>query len=109
VGTLVVRSDTSAPPITGERDRARAVALAVSRAAEHGVFRPYCLVRAIALQDQLIANGIHGSAVRVGVRREKGQFSAHAWIVWRDEILGDHPENVARFTEVDDLRVVSQR
>jgi hypothetical protein len=106
---LVVRAAAEHSRESGEQERARAIALAVSRAAEHGLFRPYCLVRAIALQDLLIANGIHGSAVRVGVRREDGEFSAHAWIVWRDEILGDRPEHVARFTEVDDLRVVSQR
>jgi hypothetical protein len=109
VGTLVVRDQPETALESGARERATAIALAIGRAAEHGLFRPYCLVRAIALHDLLRSNGIHGSAVRVGVRRERGRFAAHAWIVWRGEILGDLPENVARFTEVDDLRVVAQR
>lgn len=109
VGTLVVRDGASSVPASGEWARARAIALAVSRAAEYGLFRPYCLVRAIALHDLLDANGIRGSSVRVGVRHEHGTFAAHAWIMWRDEILGDQPEHVARFTEVDDLRVLGEQ
>jgi hypothetical protein len=107
VGTLVTRDAAANGAAAGDPARAREVALAVSRAADFGVFRPYCLVRAMALQDMLAANGVHGSNVRVGVRRENGNFSAHAWVVWRDEILGDHPTTVARFTEVDDLRVLT--
>lgn len=108
-GTLVTRDDTPAGGPVGDADRARAVALAVGRAAEHGLFRPYCLVRAVALQALLRANGIVGSVVRVGVTRLGDRFAAHAWVVWGDEVLGDLPEHVARFTEVNDLRVLAHR
>ena len=87
-------------------DRAHAIALAVSRAAEHGVFRPRCLARAMATRDLLDKNGIVGSTIRVGVQRENGKFLAHAWILWGTHVLGDDPSWVARFTEVDDLRVL---
>jgi hypothetical protein len=108
-GTLVAREAAGDSAAPGDRDRAHAIALAVSRAAEHGLFRPFCLVRALALQTVLTANGIQGSNVRVGVRRENGVFAAHAWIVWRGDVLGDRPEHVARFVEVEDLRVLTQR
>jgi hypothetical protein len=109
VGTLTARAESATVQPTGDRARAHALALAVSRAADYGVFRPFCLVRALALQDLLDSNAIRGSAVRVGVRREGGQFSAHAWVVWRDEPLGDRADHVARFTEVSDLRVLVDR
>jgi hypothetical protein len=108
-GTLVKREASDPSAGTGDVARARALALAVSRAAEHGIFRPFCLVRAVALQALLDAHGIRGSVVRVGVRRQNARFAAHAWIVWRDEILGDIPEHVAGFTEVDDLSVLAHR
>jgi hypothetical protein len=97
------------PENTGDRTRARELAVAVSRAAEHGLFRPFCLVRAIALQTMLAARGIRGSVVRVGVRNQEGRFTAHAWVVWRDEVLGDRADHVATFTEVDDLRILGAR
>ena len=108
-GTLVAREPVSESAAPGDRDRAYAIALAVSRVAEHGLFRPFCLVRALALQALLTANGIRGSDVRVGVRRENGAFAAHAWIVWRGDVLGDRLDHVARFVEVEDLRVVTKR
>lgn len=109
VGDLVVRQPLPDQTAEGDPRRARAIATALVRAAEHGVGRPSCLIRVIALQGLLDANGIHGSAVRVGVRRANGEFTAHAWIVWRGEILGDRAEHVAQFTEVDDLRVLAGR
>ena len=108
-GTLVARAPAADSAGPGDRDRAHAVALAVSRAAEHGLFRPFCLVRALALQSLLTARGIQGSSVRVGVRRHHGEFTAHAWITWHGEVLGDSPTHVARFVEVEDLRVLAKR
>ena len=107
VGGLAVRDASAGSAPAGDAARARELARAVARAADHGVFRPYCLVRALTLQGMLRANGVQGSAVRVGVRRANGKFAAHAWVVWREEILGDVPEHVAQFEEVDDLRVVA--
>ena len=44
--------------------------------------------------------------IRVGVQHERGRFLAHAWVTWRDQVLGDRADWVARFTEVDDLNVL---
>ncbi len=73
------------------------LSLAVVRAAEHGLFRPVCLVRAIALHRMLEARGINGSRICIGVRYERGRFSAHAWVEYGDRVLGDHAGYVGAF------------
>lgn len=109
IGSFAIREPNGPADVKGDPRRAGEIATAVTRAASHGLFRPFCLVRALALRELLVANGILGSTIRVGVRRKDGTFQAHAWILWGEQILGDRPEHVARFTEVDDLRVMSQR
>lgn len=52
---------------------------AVARAARHGLFRPSCLVRSVALADLLQRNGLADGRLRVGVRWADGEFRAHAW------------------------------
>lgn len=109
VGSLAIRAHVTPESLTGDPERAHALALATRRAARFGLFRPYCLVQAIALRDLLEADGIRGSSIRVGVRRNGGTFEAHAWVTWGRHLLGDRPEHVRRFTEVDDLRVLGGR
>jgi hypothetical protein len=106
VGTLVRREGERSAGPTGSRERALGLALAIERAAERGVFRPRCLARSLALRDLLARHGITGSTIRVGVRQEQGRLLAHAWVRWGDLVLGDRQDWVARFTEVDDLRVL---
>lgn len=106
VGSLVQRAAPVAGGPRGDAERAQQLALAIGRAAEHGVFRPRCLARSIALRDLLARHGIEGSLIRVGVQYERGRLLAHAWVTWRDQVLGDRTEWVARFTEVDDLNVL---
>jgi len=86
--------------------RAARLALAVGRAAENGVFRPLCLVRAVALNRMLERHGIHGSRVRIGVRMRGGRFAAHAWVEYHDRVLGDLDEHVETFAELTDVHVV---
>ncbi len=106
IGALAIRENFTADISMGDPVRADALAHAVHRAAQYGLFRPYCLVRAMALRDLLLADGIRGASIRIGVRRANGEFQAHAWIRWGERILGDEPRHVARFTEVDDLGVM---
>jgi hypothetical protein len=117
-GRLVSHSSPSAtepssPPIsdldgpTGAR--AEALALAVGRAAEFGVFRPLCLVRAVALNRVLERHGITGSRVRVGVRMRNGRFAAHAWVEYGDRILGDNEAHVGSFVELSEVQLVDAR
>ena len=108
LGSLAIRAPIDLALISGDPARARALGQAVERAATHGVFHPFCLVRAMALRELLLAEGIRGASIRIGVRRQGGEFQAHAWVVWGATVLGDRPEHVAQFTEVDDLRVLGR-
>jgi hypothetical protein len=82
-------------------------ARAVRRAANYGVIRPKCLVRAVALTRMLEKRGIYGSRVRVGVQRENGQFAAHAWVELGQRVLGDDARHVATFARLLDVQAVS--
>jgi hypothetical protein len=89
-------------------EEAKALAKAMNRAAYHGVFRPQCLVRSVALQHMLESRGIHGSQVRVGVRMSRGQFEAHAWVEYEKTVIGDRDYHVATFTELGDGQLVAR-
>ena len=89
--------------------RAFSLALAVSRAAEYGIFRPLCLVRAVALERLLEFHGIRGSRIRIGVRMRGGRFAAHAWVEYGDQVLGDDEGHVSSFAELTDVRLVDTR
>ena len=103
------RLNAAEPPdgYSGEAEDARAsqVSMAISRAARFGLFRPSCLVRAIALQRLLDASGLSGSTVRVGVRRDSGDFAAHAWVEYGDRVLGESKSRVSRFRRLGHLRM----
>ena len=111
-GRLLADQDANAGvidhgPITPEREaRASAIALAISRVAEHGVFRPRCLARAVALQRLLRREGIGGSRVRVGVRRVEGCLDAHAWVELNGLVLGDRVERVGGFAPFPSITVL---
>jgi hypothetical protein len=45
-----------------------------------------CLCKALALQRILARNG-HHSELRIGVDKADGQFTAHAWLVYKGQIL----------------------
>jgi hypothetical protein len=85
---------------------ARRIALAVSRAAAFGVFRPLCLVRAVALNRMLESRGFHGSRVCVGVRKHRGRFAAHAWVEYKNQVIGDAEHHVSTFLPLDDLQIL---
>lgn len=106
IGALAIREPFAESAATGDPGRAYALAMAVHRMSRFGLIRPYCLVRAMALRDLLVEDGVHGASIRIGVRREAGEFQAHAWVRWGARIVGDDPRHVARFTEVDDLTVL---
>lgn len=92
-------SDRSVPP------KVWRMALAVERAAEHGLFRPTCLIQAIALQHMLTSRGFAGSSVRVGIRMQV-RFIAHAWVEYRGAVLADRAWRVNRFAELAQVDVL---
>jgi hypothetical protein len=85
------------------------IAVAVRRVADHGLVRPRCLVRSVALARMLEQRGIKGSRVRVGVRRIDGAFSAHAWVELGQHVLGDDTQRVSSFAQLLDVSVVKKQ
>lgn len=113
-GQLVSAVRNAPPASAGEADasvhrRARRLAIAINRAATYGVFRPQCLVRAVALKTLLDRRGILGSRVHIGVRNRGGEFSAHAWVEYAGEVLGDRLEHVGSFSRLPDVAVLESR
>ena len=91
-------ADSSSAPLSGPDEAlAKRVALAVGRAAENGVFRPRCLVRAVAIHRMLAARGMAAGRICIGVRRRGGHFAAHAWVQYGDLLLGDVETHVNTF------------
>jgi hypothetical protein len=113
VGRFVSDAPTGSPdnrePLSGRspewRDAFRS-ARAVRMAADHGVLRPKCLVRAVALSRMLEKRGIRGSRVRVGVQQENGEFKAHAWVQLGQRVLGDDARHVATFARLLDVQAI---
>jgi hypothetical protein len=102
-GRLLVRSDGAAVATRAGGavpDRVRRLALAVERAADYGLFRPSCLVRAVAVHRMLESHGFVGSWIRIGVRREGGRFWAHAWVDYQGHVLADQEWRVKKFAEL---------
>jgi hypothetical protein len=112
IGRLVAgpgAASISAPVLDPDAEaRALRLALAVSRAASYGVFRPLCLVRALALSRLLESRGIRGSRIRVGVRRA-GRFAAHAWVECGTLILGDAESHTRAYVALTDVSATSGR
>lgn len=83
-------------------------AVAVARVSQYGVFRPTCLVRAMALERMIDkVESQSGAVVRVGIAEERGEFLAHAWIELNGKVVGDHPSNIRRFTPLQDFSGLS--
>lgn len=94
------------PPSSPMWSVAHRSAVAIRRAADHGVFRPRCLVRSIALSRMLESRGIRGSEIRIGVQAGGGRFAAHAWVELAGRVIGDEPRHTRSFVQISTLRVV---
>ena len=96
------------PASGGQRDtrdsgRLERMAVAVDRVARFGVFRPTCLVRAVALESQIRRANAGPAVVRVGVSQVAGELYAHAWIELEGRVIGDELSRVRRFTPLHDF------
>ena len=85
-----------------ERRLAR-LAVAVDRISRFGMFRPTCLVRAVALERQIRSANAGAAVVRVGVLLGGTKLLAHAWIEIDGRVVGDEPSHVRRFTPLHDF------
>jgi hypothetical protein len=89
-------------------ERLSRLIVAVDRAARYGLFRPTCLVRAVALERMIVRAGVGPAVVRVGVLRGEDQFMAHAWIELAGRVIGDEPAHVSRFTPLHDFTALAR-
>ena len=96
------------PPRPDQVRRIARMATAVDRAARFGLFRPTCLVRAIALESLLRREHVESAAVRVGVLPQRGALLAHAWIELDGRVVGDEPSRVHRFVPLHDFSALPQ-
>lgn len=104
VGLLATPSSSiPSTPDFARIDEARHIALSVVRAARFGVFRPKCLARSLAVCNMLAARGIAGAVLRIGVRRNDGDFLAHAWVEFGGETIGDADEHVGTFVPLTNV------
>jgi hypothetical protein len=100
-------TDQSVEPATMQR--AQQLGLAVSRAGDFGVFRPLCLVRAVAVHRVLEKHRIRGSRIRIGVRMRRGRFGAHAWVEFGGQVVGDNTDHVGSFAELSEVQLVDAK
>jgi hypothetical protein len=106
----LLRPVSEAPPANGSRDDARLerLAVAVDRVARFGLFRPTCLVRALALESQIRRAKAGPAVVRVGVTQVAGELYAHAWIELEGRVIGDEVSHIRRFTPLHDFSALAQ-
>ena len=108
-GQLTARNEgtpTSRAAALPATERAHALGAAVRRVAKYGVFRPACLVRAIALRRTLDADGIRGAIIRVGVKQSEEGMVAHAWVELDGDVIGDSVAHVREYSPLNELSVV---
>lgn len=105
----LLRPLSEAPADSGVRDDARLerLATAVDRVARFGVFRPTCLVRAVALERQIRGANAGPAVVRIGVRHASGGLLAHAWIELDGRVVGDELARVRRYTPLRDFSALA--
>jgi hypothetical protein len=78
-------------------ERAARYTRRLALASRHDVVRTYCLQRSLALHYWLLREGLP-SKLRIGVRKERGQLKAHAWIELDGQVVNDLPGVVKPFT-----------
>lgn len=75
---------------------ARDIAHLVAVAARYGPVSGSCLSRALTLCRLLQRRGI-AAELRIGVRRDAGDFAAHAWVEVCGEVVNDRADVATRF------------
>jgi hypothetical protein len=75
----------------------RQAARMVSIAAVHGICRSTCLDRSLALWALLRCQGID-SDLHLGVRKDQGNFEAHAWVEIDGRVINDTDDVRQRFS-----------
>jgi hypothetical protein len=72
----------------------------VNAAGRHGVFPPSCLAKSLTLWGLLGRQGID-SRLRIGIRKEKDSFEAHAWVEREGTALNEPDEHHRHYAAFD--------
>jgi hypothetical protein len=83
------------------------MATAIDRVTRFGLFRPTCLVRAIAL-ERVTQQANVGATVRIGVRRRSETLLAHAWVECDGRVIGDDPARTRQFVPLHDFSALTE-
>jgi len=78
-------------------EEAQSVARMVSVAANHGPYHANCLKRSLLIWWLLGRRGI-ATDLKIGVNKDKGDFSAHAWVEYQGNVLIDASDIEDRFS-----------
>jgi Transglutaminase-like superfamily len=84
-------------------DVSRRIALTahmVNAAGRHGVFHPSCLAKSLTLWWLLGRQGID-ARLRIGIRKEKDNFEAHAWVEREGTALNEPEEHHRHYAAFD--------
>lgn len=77
-----------------------AVCHVVNKAADNHLFNLNCLRRCVVAREILRKEGIP-AVLHFGVRSRMGQESVHCWLTVEDTVVGDTPEHVEKYQELD--------
>jgi len=86
-------SDEALPPMV-ER-----IASSVAAAGRHHLYPMRCLTRSLVLQGMLARRGVP-SDLRIGVRKDRGRFEAHAWVEHRGRPVAEREDVECRFASL---------
>ena len=89
---------TGLPAPEGQQlEKAQSVARMVSVAANHGLYRTNCLKKSLVTWWLLARRGIK-TELKIGVNKDEGEFSAHAWVEYQGNVLVDTADVGERFS-----------
>jgi hypothetical protein len=88
---------TVAQDLQGEALRARRL---VGAAARNGLYAGTCLSRSVTFWWLLRRRGVR-SDLRIGVRKQKGELEAHAWVECDGIVLNDRAERLQDYAAFD--------
>jgi len=97
---VIARTAAVAPrAAVGEEDvrRARLYGRWIGTAARFHVLRPQCLHQSLVLHSWLRHQGLP-SEMRIGVRYDRNELKAHAWVELAGRVVNDRRRAVAAFT-----------
>ncbi len=83
------------------RERAALTVRMVYAADRHGSFHPSCLAKSLTLWWLLGRQGIR-ACLRIGVRREREAFEAHAWVECEGVALNEPEERHHHYSAFDE-------